>query len=101
NVSIHSVPLFPYTTLFRSQPDQLPKDPGLKDALYGENAPLFRKTHGKVRVTIFQGGHEIVHEAALNWLAAQRKSQPVVWDPPKTDRKSTRLNSRHLKMSYA
>lgn len=67
-----------------AQPDQLPKDPGLKDALYGENAPLFRKTHGKVRVTIFQGGHEIVHEAALNWLAAQRKGQPVVWDPPKT-----------------
>jgi hypothetical protein len=31
-------------------------------------------------VTIFEGGHEIVHQAALNWLAMQRKGQPAVWD---------------------
>jgi hypothetical protein len=32
------------------------------------------------RVTIFEGGHEIVHQAALNWLAKQRKGQPPVWE---------------------
>lgn len=53
------------------------------DALYGNRPPLFRLTHGNTRVTIFQGGHEIVHEAALNWLAAQRKGQPANWNPPK------------------
>ncbi len=53
------------------------------DPLYGNRPPLFRLVHGNTRLTIFDGGHEIVHEAALNWLAAQRKGQPVNWDPPK------------------
>ncbi|MCB1232835.1 MAG: prolyl oligopeptidase family serine peptidase [Verrucomicrobiae bacterium] len=53
------------------------------DPLYGDRPPLFRLVHGNTRVTIFDGGHEIVHEAALNWLAAQRKGQPVNWNPPK------------------
>lgn len=55
----------------------LPNEP-----LYGERQPLFRRTHGNTRVTIFNGGHEIVHLAALNWLAAQRKGQPANWNPP-------------------
>lgn len=49
------------------------------DASFGLNTPLFRQTSGNTRVTIFEGGHEIVHQAALNWLAKQRKGQPVVW----------------------
>jgi pimeloyl-ACP methyl ester carboxylesterase len=52
----------------------------LPDATYGLNTPLFRRTSGNTRVTIFEGGHEIVHQAALNWLAMQRKGQPAVWD---------------------
>jgi dienelactone hydrolase len=67
-----------------ADPAALPRDPDLKDPLYGTNPPLFRKTHGNTRVTIFQGGHEILHEAALNWLAAQRKGRPADWNPPKT-----------------
>ena len=60
------------------------------DSLYGERQPIFRKTHGNTRITIFDGGHEIVHVAALNWLAAQRKGQPVNWNPPKVaDLKTT------------
>ena len=50
------------------------------DASFGLNTPLFRQTSGNTRVTIFEGGHEIVHQAALNWLAKQRKDQPVVWE---------------------
>lgn len=50
------------------------------DASYGANTPLFRATSGNTRVTIFEGGHEIVHQAALNWLARQRKGQPPVWE---------------------
>lgn len=51
------------------------------DELYGANVPLFRRTDANIRVTIFQGGHEIVHDAALNWLAAQVKGQPANWHP--------------------
>lgn len=54
--------------------------PAAPDASYGLKTPLFRATNGNTRVTIFEGGHEIVHQAALNWLAKQRKGQPPVWE---------------------
>ncbi|MEY4938716.1 MAG: hypothetical protein RIQ93_451 [Verrucomicrobiota bacterium] len=50
------------------------------DPLYGKWRPVFRAAHANARVTIFEGGHEIVHEAALNWLMLQEKGQPAVWD---------------------
>ncbi|MFC1677149.1 hypothetical protein ACFL3G_08825 [Planctomycetota bacterium] len=43
------------------------------DPLYSSKQPLFRKTSGNKRVTIFDGGHEIVARAALTWLAEQKK----------------------------
>jgi hypothetical protein len=54
--------------------------PAAPDASYGLKLPLFRATSGNTRITIFEGGHEIVHQAALNWLAKQRKGQPPAWD---------------------
>lgn len=54
--------------------------PAEPDASYGIKTPLFRATSGNTRVTIFEGRHEIVHQAALNWLANQRKGRPPVWD---------------------
>jgi poly(3-hydroxybutyrate) depolymerase len=45
----------------------------LSDPSYGEKVPLFRRVSGKARVTIFDGGHEIVFEAALRWLSQQKK----------------------------
>ncbi len=57
--------------------------PGTKaagiDPLYGKKKVIFRKVSNNTRVTIFQGGHEIIHNAALNWLAQQRKSKPAEW----------------------
>ena len=50
------------------------------DPLYGKRMPLFRKISRNVRVTIFDGGHEIIHSAGLNWLAQQRKDRAAVWD---------------------
>ena len=52
------------------------------EALYGAWTPLFRRVSGdgQARVTIFEGGHEIVHVVALNWLAQQRRGQPAVWE---------------------
>ncbi|QDV40735.1 Prolyl oligopeptidase family protein [Stieleria neptunia] len=51
------------------------------DPLYGSHPPIFRRTVGTTRLTVFDGGHEIVHEAALHWLAAQAKGRPVNWSP--------------------
>ena len=41
---------------------------------------VFRKASENTRITIFQGGHEIVQRAALNWLAKQRKGSPALWN---------------------
>jgi len=43
------------------------------DRLYGSKKVLFRRQSGNTRVTIFQGGHEAVYGAALDWLSRQRK----------------------------
>ena len=42
----------------------------------------FRRHYKNTRVTIFQGGHEILHVQALNWLSQQRRNQSAVWDIP-------------------
>ena len=43
-------------------------DPG-----YGNKKPLFRRVSGKARVTLFDGGHELIPPAAIAWLAKQTK----------------------------
>lgn len=43
------------------------------DALYGKKKVLFRRESGNARVTIFEGGHEPIFEAALPWLSQQKK----------------------------
>ena len=45
----------------------------LVDATYGKKVVLFRSKSGTARVTIFQGGHELISEAALQWLAKQKR----------------------------
>jgi acetyl esterase/lipase len=45
----------------------------ITDPLYGDNPPLFRRHSGNARITIFDGGHDTVHKAALTWLSKQRK----------------------------
>ena len=52
-------------------PDRLKAE--IDDPSYGRKAPLFRRTSGKARVTIFRGGHELVCNAALAWLEKQKK----------------------------
>jgi len=47
----------------------------LEDAGYGDREPLFRRSSGKARVTLFDGGHEIVYAAGLSWLEQQRKPE--------------------------
>jgi len=45
----------------------------LTDPAYGKKVPLFRRSSGKARVTIFDGSHEIIYEAAPTWLSKQTR----------------------------
>jgi len=54
----------------------------LSDRTYGPKIPLMRKTSGRVRITIFKGGHEIVPAAGLTWLSRQKKPDPAVTSQP-------------------
>jgi pimeloyl-ACP methyl ester carboxylesterase len=44
-----------------------------KDLSYGKKQPLFRRASSKARVTLFNGGHELVASAALAWLIKSSK----------------------------
>jgi pimeloyl-ACP methyl ester carboxylesterase len=50
------------------------------DPLYTSKPVLFRRTSGSARLTVFNGGHDIVHEAGLTWLEVQRRGTPAAWD---------------------
>jgi pimeloyl-ACP methyl ester carboxylesterase len=65
------------TTFYETQ--ESPSSPAAQDELYGEHQPVFRKTSGNTRVTIFNGGHGIIYNAALNLLAKQQKGTPACW----------------------
>jgi hypothetical protein len=53
-------------------PARLRRD--IADPAYANKRPLLRRTSGRARVTIFDGGHEIVFDAALKWLSQQEKT---------------------------
>jgi len=50
---------------------EVPSELGIEinDPGYGKHTPLFRRTSGRARITIFKGGHQIIYPPALNWLA--------------------------------
>ena len=52
----------------------------INDPIYGKKKPVFRKQTQHTRITVFDGTHEMIHEAALNWLRLQKKGKPAVWE---------------------
>lgn len=44
------------------------------DPVYEHRSPVYRRTSGPVRVTLFKGGHNMLPEPGLTWLAQQRRS---------------------------
>lgn len=40
---------------------------------YGRFRVVFRRESGPVRLTLFDGDHDVTHEAALGWLSRQRR----------------------------
>src|SRR5256885_12219548 len=77
--------LFPYTTLFRS-PDPPPLGPAKEDRPARDRGP--RRPHGTGHL------HGDDHSRLRDWLVPPSH-------PRQQDRKSTRLNSSHLVISYA
>src|SRR3712207_7454171 len=87
--------LFPYTTLFRSQPRQAAEDgdQGDADAQGGESAS---HEWDSINVRpVRRPGHPCFSDA----VSARRSAPAPVG--PRLDRKSTRLNSSHANISYA
>src|SRR5439155_17568677 len=75
--------LFPYTTLFRS---------GLDSLLLAQTAQLFERKFG-VSISLRQLMEEL---SSLDAVASHLDATLI-----ETDRKSTRLNSSHVAISYA
>ena len=45
----------------------------LTDPTYGDKQPLFRRSSGNARITIFDASHDLIYNAALTWLSKQNK----------------------------
>jgi hypothetical protein len=44
-----------------------------QDPSYGDKQPLLRRSSGKARITVFDGTHEIIVEAAMQWLESKQR----------------------------
>lgn len=40
------------------------------DPAYEQKKPLFRRSSGMATITIFDGGHELIHAAAIDWIVS-------------------------------
>src|SRR5690606_42130831 len=90
--------LFPYTTLFRSR--ELPRVLNAVARNLGEDV----KVEAQVPPTYRMGqGHVTFFVDKLLYLYKRHQvlSAEMVFRAATTDRKSTRLNSSHVKISYA
>src|SRR5690606_41984522 len=76
-------PLFPYTTLFRSQ----------------ARAQRLRQRHRTVLGVV--DPHQLAEPFAVQHLRFRLGVQAMLQHQAAADRKSTRLNSSHVKISYA
>src|SRR5690606_41464153 len=90
-------PPFPYTTLFRSDesralPTQRREDPQARDGSFGQLIGHLDHARGGVRKR-FDAQADTRFD-----IAAHRRD---LLAPTGQDRKSTRLNSSHVKISYA
>src|SRR5205814_10174894 len=83
-------PLFPYTTLFRST---VPAVTAVFDAGHGEP--------GRDPAQAVAGRDDLPLFDQLRFVGVQPHESLEPFDEPALDRKSTRLNSSHLGISYA
>src|SRR5690606_41487662 len=89
NLRLSSFTLFPYTTLFRS---------GAKSMGGEVSANLREQVLVVVKRASFEFGEDVAHALQSVSETAQRVERGALYVQ---DRKSTRLNSSHVKISYA
>ena len=53
------------------------------DPAYGQHKVHLRRQSRSVRLTLFEGGHDMVTEAAFEWLGRQRIGRTPDWSPGK------------------
>src|SRR5437870_7481237 len=82
--------LFPYTTLFRSN-----EHPDRKDVIGPKSGVYFEHFHETANQ------QACVHEQDERERKLRADEQPLHWQFRERDRKSTRLNSSHVAISYA
>src|SRR5699024_11670639 len=86
-------PPFPYTTLFRSQA------PGLSPQSVPCGTPERREAHTEGEtIMALERIQKIMSEQGL---CSRRAAEQIIAEGRVKDRKSTRLNSSHVSMSYA
>lgn len=54
-----------------------------EDEAYGANKVWFRRVSGNVRITIFEGGHDMVASAAFGFLNNQERGKQPIWNSGK------------------
>ena len=59
----------------------------ISDPSYGKKKVLFRRTSGNATVTIFDGGHELVAKAAIDWTQQIHKKKEKLNKPDAGDGK--------------
>src|SRR5256885_16338253 len=92
--------LFPYTTLFRSV--QRAKGIGDIEATRRDVQRWRQREASRGAAAAGDGGQAIEHVAAVTGHGPEVRQGPAVgYGVPLQDRKSTRLNSSHLVISYA
>src|SRR5256885_14606819 len=92
--------LFPYTTLFRSpEKGVIAHDEMPTSRRAGDSGPRRRRARGRVRIEEILIRHDDVLELRLG--RANRRDLRQRQGRKGGDRKSTRLNSSHLVISYA
>lgn len=57
--------------------------PKITDQGYGKRVIHYRKTSKFCRVTIFEGGHNILTAYSYDWISLQKKGSPAVWKSKK------------------
>jgi len=53
------------------------------DPALGEKTVLFRRQSNLARVTLFEGGHDLIPYAGMEWLSRQKRNAPPDWSPGK------------------
>src|SRR5699024_11743331 len=93
--------LFPYTTLFRSSYEQVAPFTQLNydiSSILHFRCIKFR--FGRISLEYFEKFQSFVYDAVDTILFKCREDEEYVWLVFKQDRKSTRLNSSHVSISY-